>query len=414
MTQPMTQPTEPTTDKNAGFAERAKKVFVPNYKPAPLVLDRGMGCYVWDVEGKRYLDMVAGIAVSALGHGHPKLVEAIRDQAGKIIHTSNLYLNQPSIELAERLVASSFADAVFFSNSGAEANEAAIKLARRVAYDRGENERKEIVCFEHSFHGRTMGSLAATGQPKYHEGFGPLPGGFRHIPYGDEGAVAAAVGPATAALMLEPIQGESGVRVPPSGFLRACREACDRAGALLIYDEVQVGLGRTGKLFCHEHEGVPPDILTLAKGIGGGLPLGAMLTTTKWAHALGYGTHATTFGGNPVATAAGRVVLDALGEDGFLDHVTQMGLRLSAGLRRVGEGLFSEVRGKGLLIGAELAPGTKFDAMEVVTACRARSLLVHVAGPRVVRLAPPLIIEAPQVDEALESLSAALSGLRTS
>jgi acetylornithine/N-succinyldiaminopimelate aminotransferase len=402
---------------NAEWAKRAQAVFTPNYKPAPMVLERGEGVYVFDVEGRRYLDLVGGIAVSALGHAHPALVEAIRAQAGKILHTSNLYLNAPAIELAERLTKAGFGERVFFSNSGTEANEAAIKLSRRYQHDRGERERREVLTFEGSFHGRTYGALAATAQPKYHEGFGPMPAGFKYLPLGDVEALERAAGPATAAIMIEPLQGEGGVKLPPRGFLAACRRVADRTGALLVFDEVQVGLGRTGRVFGFQEEGVAPDILTLAKGIGGGLPLGALLTSAKIGASLAYGTHASTFGGNPVATAAGKVVLEAITAPAFLEQVRSVGEHLMRGLRAISErtGVFQEVRGRGLLIGAELSTRVPFEAKAIVDACRERAVLVHVAGPRVMRLAPPLVLGPADADRGLSAIGEAVESLlRTS
>lgn len=398
---------------NAALAERSAGVFLPNYKPSPLVIERGEGCSVFDVEGRRYLDLVGGIAVSVLGHGHPRLVQAIRDQAGRILHTSNLYLNRPAIELGERLLERCFGERVFFCNSGAEANEAQIKLARRYAYDRGDKERIKIITFDQSFHGRTYGALAATAQPKYQEGFGPMPGGFEYSTYGDVAALERAVDEKTAAVLVEPIQGEGGVRVAPPGFLAACRRITRERGALLLLDEVQVGVGRTGRMFCHQWEEIVPDSMSIAKGIGGGLPLGAIVTTAALGSHLTYGTHATTFGGNPVACAAGLAVLEALSENGFLEHVVEVGRALEAGLNQIGtrSGAFSEVRGRGLLIGAVLHPGAGFEAKDIVDACRARGVLVHVAGRDVLRLAPPLILSAAEAQEGLEAISAAVDAL---
>lgn len=405
-----TDPPRPTT---AELVARAESLFTPNYKPAPIVLERGEGVWVWDRDGQRYLDLVAGIAVSALGHKHPALVAAIQAQAERLLHTSNLYWNEPSIALAEAVLARCFGERIYFCNSGAEANEAAIKLARRFHYDRGDPARTEIITFEQSFHGRTMGALAATAQPKYHQGFEPLPGGFRYLPFGDLAALEAAAGPATAAIMFEPLQGEGGVRLAPPGFLAGARAIADKSGALLVFDEVQTGVGRTGRLFCHQHDGVTPDIMSVAKGIGGGLPLGAMVTTARIGASLVVGTHATTYGGNPLACAAGRVVLETVSAPGFLDHVTAVGDQLRQGLAEIGRrlGVFSEVRGLGLLIGAELAPDVKFDAKAIVDACRAQGVLVHVAGPRVLRLAPALILQGPEAEQGLGRIEAAVEGL---
>ncbi len=399
--------------EHSPLIKRAEGVFTPNYRPAPIVLDRGQGSYVFDTEGGRYLDLVSGIAVSALGHNHPKLVDAIRTQAGRILHTSNLYLNGPAVELAEKLVAGCFADSVYFCNSGAEANEASIKLARRYAWDQGEKERVNIITFDRSFHGRTYGALTATAQPKYHEGFGPMPAGFHYTTYGDVAALEALVDQHTAAVMLEPIQGEGGVRLPPEGYLAEVRRICDAHGALLIFDEVQVGVGRTGVLFGHQHDGVTPDIMSLAKGIGGGLPLGAMVCRADVGASLIPGTHATTYGGNPVACAAGSVVLSEMTAPGALEHVQTVGAHLVKGLRAIGErfALFSEVRGRGLLIGAELKPGVVKDAKAIVNAAREHGVLAHIAGLQVLRLAPPLNLSLAEADEGLAGLSAAIEGL---
>lgn len=395
------------------LVESAKGVFTPNYRPAPIVLDRGEGCWVFDDQGERYLDLVSGIAVSALGHNHPRLVAAIQAQAAKLLHTSNLYLNRPSVELATMLVESCFADRVYFCNSGAEANEAAIKVARRYHYDRGDAERTQILTFERSFHGRTYGALTATAQPKYHEGFGPMPEGFDYLPYADTAALEQAISDRTAAVMLEPLQGEGGVRVPPKGYLAEVRRICDAHGALLIFDEVQVGIGRTGVLFGHQFEGVEPDIMSLAKGIGGGLPLGAMVCRADVGASLVPGTHATTYGGNPLACAAGLVVLEQMRKPDRLAHVQSVGELLMNGLRTIGERhrVFSEVRGRGLLIGAELRPEIPFDAKAIVNAARGRGVLAHIAGPRVLRLAPPLILEAQQAEQGLAAIEAAIAGL---
>ncbi len=401
--------------RTSELISRAEQAFLPNYKPAPMVLDHGKGAWLYDKDGKGYVDLVGGIAVSVLGHGHPALVAAIAEQAGKLIHTSNLYWNEPSIRLAERLVGASFGERVFFSNSGAEANEAAIKLSRRYAWSRGEKERVEIVSFTSSFHGRTLGALAATAQPKYHEGFAPLPAGFVHLPMGDVAALEAAVTTKTAAIIIEPIQGEGGVRPAPAGFLEAVRRVADRAGALVIFDEIQSGFGRTGKLWAHQHvAGLAPDIMAVAKGIAGGLPLGAILTSAKVGAALQVGTHGTTFGGNPVAAAAGLVVMDTLESPGFLGHVAEVGARLRAGIEEIGKrrSFFGEVRGQGLILGAELAADLgALEAKNVVDAAREQGLLVHVAGPRTVRLVPPLVITAADIDQALERLDRAIAGL---
>jgi acetylornithine/N-succinyldiaminopimelate aminotransferase len=391
------------------WIERARAVFTPNYKPAPVVVDRGEGAYVFDVEGRRYLDLVSGIAVSALGHAHPVLVEVIREQAVKVLHTSNLYWNQPSIRLAERLVERSFGDKVFFCSSGAEANEACIKLARRYHFHRGDEARTEVVSFRNSFHGRTLGALAATAQPKYHEGFAPLPGGFRYLDVGDplDGVVHAG----TAAVLIEPVQGEGGVRPVPDGYLREIRAACDRAGALMIVDEVQCGVGRTGDLFAYERSGVKPDLMALAKGLGAGLPLGAMIATEPVAEALQPGTHGTTYGGNPLACAVGLAAFDIIDRPEFLAHVSEVGQRLRAGLEDLRErrGVFREVRGRGLMIGGGIDPGAPWSAADLVGGLRSQGVLAHVAGPETLRFVPPLILTAEEADHALAALDGVLA-----
>lgn len=383
------------------------------YGRIPVAFSRGEGPWVWDTEGKRYLDALTGIAVTGVGHAHPRLVRAIADQAGRMIHASNLYRIPEQESVATKLTGLAGMDRVFFCNSGCEANEAAIKLARRYAFSKGEKDRHRILSFDRSFHGRTMGALTATAQPKYHEGFAPLVPGFEYLPYGDIEALERAMGPQVAAILLEPIQGEGGVRSAPPGFLAACRRLADQHGALLILDEVQTGFGRTGKLFAHEHEGVTPDIMAMAKGIGGGLPLGAIATKKEVGAALVVGTHGTTYGGNPVACAAGNVIIDTVSQPAFLSRVESIGQRLMEGLRRLNgkHGAFAEVRGRGLIVGAEIRSGLGFQAKEVVAACRGRGVLIHVAGPEVLRLVPPLILGEAEVDECLSAMDGALAEL---
>lgn len=380
---------------------------MPNYRPAPVCFKRGEGVYLEDVSGRRYLDWVSGIAVSALGHGHEGLVARIREQVESVLHVSNLYLNGPSIELAERLTKHSFGDRVFFCNSGAEANEAALKLARRFAHAQGEGDRVEVVTFEGAFHGRTYGALAATG--RYQEGFGPMLPGFRQVPFGDEAAAAAVINENTAAVLVEPIQGEGGVNPAPAGFLQALRRLCDDAGALLVVDEVQAGVGRTGTLFAHEADGVRPDIMSLAKGLGGGLPLGAVVAREAVAAALVPGTHGSTFGGNPVAAAAACVVLDTVTEPEFLAGIQRVGqcLRDALAADRFAPHV-ERVRGRGLMLGAVLAPPIKDRAADIVTACRDRGLLIHTAGPGVLRILPPLILSEDDVATGCDILSSAI------
>ncbi|MBB3933620.1 acetylornithine/N-succinyldiaminopimelate aminotransferase [Kaistia hirudinis] len=373
---------------------------------APLEFERGEGAWVFTPSGEAYLDFSAGIAVNSLGHANPVLVAALAEQAGKIWHTSNLFRIPGQERLAERLADASFADRVFFANSGAEANECAIKTARRYHFVNGHPERFRIITVEGAFHGRTLATLAAGGQEKYLEGFGPKADGFDQVPFGDIEAVKAAITPETAAIMVEPIQGEGGVRSFPPGYFKEIRALCDAHGLLLVMDEVQTGVGRTGKLFAYEWTGVTPDIVSLAKGIGGGFPLGACLATEEAAKGMTPGTHGTTFGGNPLAMAVGNAVLDVVLADGFLDHVRETGLYLKQRLAALVDQhptVFDGVRGEGLLVGLHAAKPVP----EVVAALRAQHMLAAGAGDNVVRLLPPLTIGKAEVDAALEKLEAA-------
>lgn len=397
------------TRSNRAWSEVAGSVYTPNVAPVPLVMRRGRGCYVWDVEGNQYFDAISGIAVGALGHAHPDLVAAISDQASSLLHTSNLFLNEPAVHLAERIVGHCFADRVFFCNSGAEANEAAIKLARRYHWRRNDLARTGIVTFEGAFHGRTYGALAATPQPKYQEGFGPMLDGFSSVPYGDIESLRSRLDDRTAAVLVEPIQGEGGVRVPPAGFLEACRAATEEVGALLIVDEVQTGFGRTARMFAHQREAIAPDIMCLAKGIASGLPLGAIAARAEVAEALVPGTHNSTYSGNPVACRAAHVVLDVLEQDGFLASVEARGALLREGLKA--SGVFKEVRGFGLLVGAELAEAAPFDIRALISACRERGVLVHSAGSSVLRLAPPLVVSQGEAETLLSRVVDAVKAL---
>ena len=397
------QPHDQRQEKNDEIAQRGRRVLVGNYAPQPISLVEGEGCWLRDADGHRYLDMMGGIATAALGHANPKLRAALEAQAARLWHVSNLYTTEPQIRLAERLVEHSFAEAVYFCNSGAEANEAALKLARRHHRDHGE-DRFEIIAFEGAFHGRTLFTVSATGTPAYWQGFEPLVPGIAHAAWGDLEAVRNLLSPRTAAILVEPIQGEGGLRLPPPQFLSGLRRLADENGCLLIFDEVQVGMGRTGTLFAHEQEGVQPDIMTLAKALGGGIPIGAMCTTEKLARALVPGTHASTFGGNPLACAVAATVVDELVEGGVLDHAKAMGERLGQGLdaiaAQLGPGVVREPRGRGLLRGLALVDSPA----PIIDGCRERGVLFISAGDNVLRIAPPLVISAEEIDHGLAVL----------
>lgn len=379
---------------------------LPTYARADLAFERGEGCYLITDDGRRYLDFGAGIAVNVLGHAHPRLVAALGDQAAKLWHTSNLYRIPGGERLAERLVVTTFADTVFFTNSGAEALECAIKMARKFQSHEGRPERFRIVTFEGAFHGRTLATIAAGGQAKYLEGFGPKVEGFDQVPLGNLDAVKQALGRETAGILIEPIQGEGGVRTPSPEFLRALRGLCDEQGLVLIFDEVQTGVGRTGKLFAYEWTGVTPDIMAIAKGIGGGFPMGACLATERAAAGMTAGTHGSTFGGNPLAMAVGNAVLDAVLEPGFLERVQAVSLRLKQQLAMLKDeypALIEEVRGQGLLLGLKMRiPNTDF-----VAALRDQRLLTVGAGDNVVRIIPPLIAGDAEIAEATAAIAAA-------
>jgi acetylornithine aminotransferase len=376
------------------------------YARLPISIVRGRGSRVYDLEGREYLDFVAGIAVSVLGHGHPDLVAAIQKQARELLHASNLYYTEPQTKLAKALVEHSFAQKVFFCNSGAEANEAAIKLARRYAHQKYGAGRYEIITMLQSFHGRTMATLTATGQEKVQKGFEPLVPGFTYVPFNNLSAVEQAVNGKTAAVMLEPVQGEGGVRVADKAYLKGLRELCRQRDILLIFDEVQTGMGRTGTLFGYEHFGMAPDVMTLGKGLGGGLPIGACLATGEAAAAFEPGAHASTFGGNPVCCAAGLAVVRALLEGGVLEHGRRMGAYLGQGLQETKDRLpiVKEARGLGLLQGLELT----VDGKPVVGDCLARGLLVNCTAERVLRFVPPLVITQAEIDRLLNVLNQVL------
>nr|WP_210381395.1 aspartate aminotransferase family protein [Microvirga zambiensis] len=392
-----------------GLSRRRRPVtspLLPTYARAELSFEKGEGPWLYGRDGERYLDFGAGIAVNALGHAHPHLVQALTEQATKVWHTSNLFQIPEGERLAKRLVENTFADVVFFSNSGAEANEAAIKMARKYHAAKGHPERFRIVTFEGAFHGRTLATIAAGGQAKYLEGFGPKVEGFDQVPVDDLKALKAVIGPETAALMIEPIQGEGGVRTVSNAFMRELRSLCDEHGLLLIFDEIQTGVGRTGKLFAYESTGVTPDIMSVAKGIGGGFPMGACLATADAAKGMTVGTHGTTFGGNPLAMAVGNAVLDVILAPGFLKEVERKGLLLKQRLAELKDrhpSVIADVRGQGLMMGLRtVVPNTEF-----VTAARAEKLLLIGAGDNVVRLLPPLIVGDADISDAVNRIDAA-------
>jgi len=380
------------------------------YARFPIALLRGEGRRVWDADGREYLDFVSGLAVCNLGHCHPKVVAAIREQAGKLLHVSNLYHIEPQSALAALLCANSFADKVFFCNSGAEANEAAIKLARKYFSSRGDS-RMQIISMEMSFHGRTFATLAATGQKKVQTGYEPLLEKFTYVPFNDMDAMRRTISKNTAAVLIEPIQGEGGVNVPSPGYLKELKAACQEAGALLIFDEVQVGVGRTGTLFAHENYGVTPDIMTLAKGLAGGVAIGAMCATDAVASAFTPGTHASTFGGNPLATAAGIATIETILGDGVLDNCKKSGAYLFDRLEglKTDFSFIKEVRGKGLIIGMELSG---VNGSEVVKGCMARGLLINCIADKTLRFIPALTVTEAEIDEMISILRTVLEGMK--
>jgi len=376
---------------------------LPTYKRAPLAFDHGKGMRVYTTEGKEYLDFGAGIAVTSLGHAHPRLVEALTEQAQKLWHTSNLYVVPGQEKLAKRLTDATFADTVFFTNSGAEALECSIKMARKYHAAKGHPERYRIITFEGAFHGRTLATIAAGGQAKYIEGFGPKVDGFDQVPFGDQKALLAAITDATAGILIEPIQGEGGMRPVPPKTLKRLREICDKHRILLLLDEVQSGVGRTGKLFAHEWAGITPDIMAIAKGIGSGFPVGACLATEDAAQGMTAGTHGSTFGGNPLAMAVGNAVLDVMLSDGFLERVQKRGLNFKQKLAQLKDSypdIIEEVRGEGLMMGLK----TKVPNTDFVAAALDQQLLTIGAGDNVVRLLPPLIVSDEDLTEAVGKL----------
>ena len=386
---------------------------VPNYAPAAFVPVRGLGSRVWDQSGRELIDFAGGIAVNALGHCHPALVKALTEQANTLWHISNVFTNEPTLRLAHKLVDATFAERVFFCNSGAEANEAAFKLARRVAHDRFGPEKYEIIAALNSFHGRTLFTVSVGGQPKYSDGFGPKIEGITHVPYNDLDALKAAISDKTCAVVLEPIQGEGGVLPADKAYLEGARALCDQHNALLVFDEVQSGMGRSGELFTYMHYGVTPDILSSAKSLGGGFPIGAMLTTTELAKHLAVGTHGTTYGGNPLACAVAEAVLDIVNTPAVLQGVKAKSEQFKQRLLAIGEryGMFAEVRGLGLLLGCVLNDAWKGKAKAVLDAAAAEGVLVLQASPDVVRFAPSLVVDEADIVDGLDRFERAVAKL---
>jgi acetylornithine/N-succinyldiaminopimelate aminotransferase len=388
------------------------EVMVPNYQPADMVMVRGEGSRLWDQDGRDYLDFAGGIAVTLLGHCHPKLVAALAEQAGKLWHLSNVMTNEPALRLAQKLVETTFADRVFFCNSGAEANEAAFKLARRYG-NAIDPAKHEIISFFNAFHGRTLFTVSVGGQAKYTQGFEPIPGGITHLPFNDLAALEAAVSARTCAIVLEPIQGEGGILPATAAFIAAARRLADEHQALLIFDEVQSGMGRSGHLYAYQHYGVTPDVLTSAKGLGGGFPIGAMLATRAAADVLAFGTHGSTYGGNPLACAVGEAVLDMVNDPALLAGVVHRAQLIRDGLDSIGRryGVFTPSRGLGLLIGAPMSDAWKGRAKDIVNAGLANGVWTLVAGPDVLRLAPSLVISETEIAEGLRRLEVAVASL---
>jgi succinylornithine transaminase family protein len=389
------------------------EVMVPNYQPADLIPVRGAGSRFWDQQGREYVDFAGGIAVTVLGHCHPKLVAALNAQAQRLWHLSNVMTNEPALRLARKLCDATFAERVFFCNSGAEANEAALKLARRHAQTRVGSQKNEIISFVNAFHGRTLFTVSVGGQEKYTRGFEPLPGAITHLPFNDIGALESAISERTCAVILEPIQGEGGILPADPAFVRAARALCDKHGALLIFDEIQTGVGRTGTLYAYQGLGVTPDVLTTAKGIGGGFPLGAMLTTAAIAESLPFGSHGSTYGGNPLACAVGEAVIDLVNDPALLAGVKQRGELVRDGIGKLAKkyGLFETPRGGGLLVGAPMSAPWKGKAKDVVNAGLRHGVWCLIAGPDVLRIAPSLVIPEADIAEGFKRLDAACAEL---
>ncbi|MBF0288407.1 MAG: aspartate aminotransferase family protein [SAR324 cluster bacterium] len=399
-------------DKTKKLLETGKSTYLPVYAQKEMILDYGKGARLWDLADKEYIDLGAGIAVSVLGHQNPELVQVATEQLGKLWHTSNIYFTEPAIQLASDLVDATFADRVFFSNSGAEANEAAIKLARKFASSHASSEKHEIITFEGSFHGRTLTTITATAQPKYQEGFGPLPEGFTYCPFNDFEAIEQKISDKTCAILLEPIQGEGGVHVARPGFLAHLQALCQKHEALLIFDEIQSGMGRTGRLLAYEwEENIQPDIVTVAKALGGGLPIGAMLATERVAQTMKVGDHGSTFGGNPVIAAVACAILKQVCSSALMDNVNKQSEKLQAALSDLKEQkqLFKEIRGRGLIVGAELQGAWEGRAADLSEVCLQHGLLILQAGPNVLRFLPPLNITDEELEEGLQRMKSALN-----
>jgi len=382
--------------------KKADQVIAKTYKRFPIVIAKGKGCKLWDTDGKKYTDFVAGIAVCNLGHAHPQVSKALCMQADTLFHVSNLYYTIPQVDLAYWLTENSFADRVFFCNSGAEANEAAIKLARKYSKEKGESGRYRIISMEHSFHGRTMATLSATGQDKIKQGFEPVLEGFDYVPFSDISALRGTIGPSTCAVLIEPIQGEGGVRCPDPDYLKAVRQVCDDTGILLIFDEIQTGMGRTGRLFAYEHFGITPDIMTLAKALANGLPIGAMLAREEVADAFGPGSHASTFGGTPVVTAASLEVVRVLSEENIIDHCRTIGGYFKDRLSWLKDRheVIEDVRGLGLLLGMKL----RMEGDQIVASCMEKGFLINCIQGNILRFIPPLIVEKEEIDALIACL----------
>lgn len=389
------------------------QVMVPNYAPAAFIPVRGAGSRVWDQSGRELIDFAGGIAVNVLGHAHPALVGALTEQANNLWHVSNVFTNEPALRLAKKLVDSTFAERVFFCNSGAEANEAAFKLARRVAHDRFGPEKYEIIAALNSFHGRTLFTVNVGGQSKYSDGFGPKITGITHVPFNDLDALKAAISDKTCAVVLEPVQGEGGVLPAEQAYLQGARDLCNQHNALLVFDEVQTGMGRTGELFAYMHYGVTPDILTSAKSLGGGFPIAAMLTTESLAKHLVVGTHGTTYGGNPLACAVGNAVIDVINTPEVLDGVKARHDQFKTSLEAIGQqyGLFTQVRGLGLLLGCVLSDAWKGKAKDIFNAAEQEGLMILQAGPDVVRFAPSLVVDEADIKDGLDRFERAVQKL---